>query len=209
VPLEPNYRKLSQAMRSSYGTPGALESGGEGPVWIFGYGSLMWRPAFSYTERRPAWLRGWGRRFWQGSTDHRGVPGAPGRVVTLVREVGAICWGIAFRVDGRHADVLAGLDHRERGGFTRHRGTIRMEPDGATAQAILYVAGEGNPNFLGPASLPAVAEQVRRSRGPSGSNLDYVLRLGGALREIGAADPHVFELERLLVAAGSPLGEGE
>ena len=65
-------------------------------TWIFGYGSLMWRPDFEYCQCHNAWIDGWGRRFWQGSTDHRGVPGAPGRVATLVREPGAKCWGTAF-----------------------------------------------------------------------------------------------------------------
>ncbi|HJK98062.1 MAG TPA: gamma-glutamylcyclotransferase, partial [Polyangiaceae bacterium LLY-WYZ-14_1] len=67
-------------------------------LWIFGYGSLVWRPAFAYVERRPARLRGFARRFWQGSTDHRGVPGAPERVVTLVEEPSLEVGGTAYRV---------------------------------------------------------------------------------------------------------------
>ena len=84
-------------------------------AWIFGYGSLLWRPGFRFAERQPAVLRGWMRRFWQASPDHRGAPEAPGRVVTLRRAADSSCWGMAFRVAGPdRADVLAALDHREK-----------------------------------------------------------------------------------------------
>jgi cation transport regulator ChaC len=63
-----------------------------------------------------------------------------------------------------------------------------------------YVATPENPNYLGPAPLEAIAAQVRASHGPSGANIDYVLRLAEALRAIGAEDAHVFDLARLLGA---------
>ncbi len=170
-------------------------------TWIFGYGSLVWRPDFSFAERRSAWLEGFTRRFWQGSTDHRGRPGAPGRVVTLVRDGGVRCAGVAYRLEESRADgILADLDHRERGGYDR------LEVELATGQGrvagLLYLASHANPNYLGPAPLPDIAAQVRGAEGPSGTNLEYVLRLAAALREIGAEDPHVFELEALV--SGSP-----
>jgi cation transport protein ChaC len=169
-------------------------------LWVFGYGSLVWRPAFAYRERRPAFVRGYARRFWQGSTDHRGLPGAPGRVVTLLPEAEAVCWGTAYRLDPEQAErVLRELDHREKGGYDRLHLEVAFREGGAPALALTYVATRANPNYLGPASLEAIAEQVRRSSGPSGPNLDYVLRLAEALREMGARDEHVFALEAELL----------
>ena len=83
-------------------------------LWLFAYGSLIWRPAFPYVERQTGWVEGFARRFWQASTDHRGVPEAPGRVVTLVPEPGARCWGVAFRVAADTSEaVLETLDRRD------------------------------------------------------------------------------------------------
>lgn len=162
--------------------PAGRRVGGEG-VWIFGYGSLVWRPAFAHRQRRPARIRGFRRRFWQGSTDHRGTPGAPGRVVTLVRERLAECWGVAYEVAASDVDeVMAGLDHREKGGYERAAVDLHFPDRGAREEGILYLATPGNPEYLGPASLAEMARQVIRSQGPSGHNVEYVLRLAEALR---------------------------
>lgn len=172
-------------------------------LWIFGYGSLVWRPSFPYEEMKPAYIRGWTRRFWQGSTDHRGLPGAPGRVVTLVRESESHCWGMAYRIAAARAEsVLLHLDHREKGGYERHREPLHFAQEAHRAVrpvGLVYLANEQNPNYLGPASLDEIASQVRGSHGPSGSNREYVLRLARSLREIGAHDPHVFALEERLL----------
>lgn len=169
-------------------------------TWIFGYGSLIWRPEFPHIERRPAFIRGWSRRFWQGSTDHRGVPERPGRVVTLVPEPEGACWGMAYRLDPAQSDdVLAALDWRERGGYQRHVVSLHFERDAARAEpGIMYVATPANPNYLGPADLAEIALQVRTAHGPSGANPEYVLRLAEALRAMAVEDVHVFALERLL-----------
>jgi cation transport regulator ChaC len=161
-------------------------------LWIFGYGSLVWRPGFAHTRRRPAWIPGFRRRFWQGSIDHRGRPGAPGRVVTLVREehprdiAGPRCWGMAYRVASRDvADVLAVLDHREQGGYERVDTELHLEGAAPVrSPGLMYVATPCNPDYLGPASLEAISEQVLASAGPSGHNAEYVLRLAGALLTI-------------------------
>jgi cation transport regulator ChaC len=170
-------------------------------VWVFGYGSLVWRPDFPFAERRRAFIDGWARRFWQGSTDHRGVPGAPGRVVTLVPAPGAACHGMGYHIAAAdRTAVLAHLDHREKGGYAVDRIVLRFGAD-ETAEGLVYRATADNPNWLGPADAVAIARQVRTARGPSGPNVEYVLRLAETLRVMGADDPHVFEIERLVRAA--------
>lgn len=170
-------------------------------LWVFGYGSLVWRPAFPYIERCPAHILGWRRRFWQGSTDHRGVPGAPGRVVTLLPDPdpGARCHGMAYAVAAADAaGVLAQLDHREKGGYARGRLALHLGDGRVVSDGLVYRATPDNPNYLGPAPLPDIAEQVVRSAGPSGPNPEYVLRLDDALVEMGAEDGHVSALAALV-----------
>lgn len=167
-------------------------------VWLFGYGSLIWRPSFPFLERRGARVHGWVRRFWQGSHDHRGLPHAPGRVVTLVPESTGYCDGIAYCLDRDLAvETMSGLDHREKNGYERHHVTIQLEASSEVA-GIVYIARRDNHAFLGPASLEEMVVQIRASAGPSGTNLDYVLALGDALRQLHAEDDHVFELEARL-----------
>lgn len=172
-------------------------------LWLFGYGSLLWRPDFDYEQKVHGYVVGWARRFWQGSTDHRGVPEAPGRVVTLIEAAGAECWGTAYKVArSSHPGVLAELDRREQGGYRRRVISVNQADGraGATLRALVYVAGPENPDYLGEAPLSLIARQVAQSRGPSGANADYVLQLAGALRAIGAYDSHVFDLEAELKA---------
>ena len=168
-------------------------------MWIFGYGSLIFRPSFPYEERRPAWLRDWGRRFWQTSTDHRGVPEAPGRVVTLVPEPGARCWGMAYRIaPERVEEVLAHLDVREQLGYERLAVRLETREAPGSLDAVMYVATAANPHYREAASLEEIASVVRTAHGPSGPNIEYVRLLAQALQEAGEHDAHVMELIRLL-----------
>lgn len=163
------------------------------PVWIFGYGSLIWRVDFPYLDTRRAHVVGWTRRFWQASHDHRGTEAAPGRVVTLVDVPAERCDGRAYLVE---RDVFDHLDHREKNGYERR--DIEIFFDDASAAGIVYIGAPDNFAWLGDAPLEEIAAHIRRSAGPSGKNIDYLLELARALRELGAEDSHVFELERLV-----------
>lgn len=165
-------------------------------IWLFGYGSLIYKVDFPHLERRRAQLHGWARRFWQGSHDHRGTPEAPGRVVTLVRDAASVCVGMAYRVT---PDVFAHLDHREKNGYVRESVELVLD-DGTPIEAVVYVANPGNEAYLGPADEDAIARHIATARGPSGENREYLLHLADALRELGSDDAHVFGIERALRA---------
>ena len=168
---------------------------GHSQVWLFGYGSLIYKADFPFIERRPASIRGWARRFWQGSHDHRGTPKAPGRVVTLIAEPDATCIGVAYLVS---PETFASLDVREKNGYLRLATELTLD-DGRHVNGLVYIATPANAAFLGAASEREIALHVSRSHGPSGANRDYVLHLADALRQLGADDPHVFAIERELL----------
>lgn len=163
------------------------------PTWVFGYGSLIWKQDFPFLEARDCSIDGWSRRFWQGSHDHRGFEHDPGRVVTLVAVPGHVCRGRAFLVEPQ---VFEHLDHREKNGYQRVEVEIRFEQ--GHQPGVVYRAPEDNKAWLGPAPMLEIAAQINRCHGPSGANREYLLELAMALRQIGAHDEHVFELESLL-----------
>lgn len=185
----------------------------EPSLWIFGYGSLVWRPDFTHRRVLPAHLHGWVRRFWQGSTDHRGIPSRPGRVVTLLEEsdphvvaekteasTEGPCWGCAYEVEPAERDaVLATLDHRERGGYRRVDVDLTLRVEQAREERVsglVYIAEATNQNYLGPAPIESIARQIVSARGPSGANPEYVYELARSLRAMGAVDRHVFGVEQ-------------
>ena len=170
--------------------------------WLFGYGSLIWRPDFEYISCRVAWVDGWSRRFWQGSHDHRGVPEAPGRVATLVPAEGARCGGMAFEIAAANVDnIFAALDYREKNGYDRFQAPLYFESSAteSTVAGIFYNATDTNPAFLGEESIGNIAAQIAQSQGPSGSNAEYLHKLAQALRHLQIEDAHVFEIERELI----------
>lgn len=178
-------------------------------MWIFAYGSLIFRPDFPFVERRRAFVAGYARRFWQGSPDHRGTPEAPGRVVTLVADAEAVCGGCAFRIAPDDAEaILAALDHREKAGFERR--LLPLYDDEARAErfayGVVYIAREDNAHFLGPLDEHEIAAHIATRHGPSGPNLDYARDLHAALLALGIEDPHV---ERTMTALAAHVARGD
>ena len=171
---------------------------GQDRIWLFGYGSLIWKADFPFLERRSARIHGWSRRFWQGSHDHRGTPQAPGRVATLIETPGATCTGMAYLIT---PEVFDPLDIREKNGYLRKTTTLHFLA-GGECQGLIYVAGPDNEAYLGEASEIEIARHIANASGPSGLNRDHLLQLAEALRSMNEHDDHVCAIERELLALG-------
>jgi cation transport protein ChaC len=170
-------------------------------VFVFGYGSLLWNPAFHHEEARPARLHGWHRRFCLWNTFGRGTKEAPGLMLALDR--GGACHGLALRLapDAVESELRV-LWNREMlsGGYTA-RWTRPRTRRGAVA-ALTFVANRASDRYAGRLGGEEVARRVGAARGPLGSNRDYVEELDRKLAELGLRDRSVSSLAAALRALG-------
>ena len=162
-------------------------------VWVFGYGSLIWRPDFAYKDSQLAVLSGYQRRFCQASHDHRGTGEFPGRVVTLASTPNAECVGMAFLLAEPSANSLAALEVREQDGYQRTDVSLSLA-NGTDVQGVTWIASPGNPSWRGNEPLSEVATLIATRQGPTGTNWEYLFELERALRKLGIRDDHVVEL---------------
>lgn len=166
--------------------------------WIFAYGSLMWRPGFTYVEAVHAQLTGYHRCFCIYSTHHRGSAERPGLVLGLDR--GQVCTGIAYRVPGdqagpivdylRKRELINGV-YRETHVPVTLAGQVRRE-----VMALAYIVERAHPSYAARLSLGEQACIIRAAKGVSGTNLDY---LGNTMRHLAELGIRERPLERLLV----------
>jgi len=159
--------------------------------WVFGYGSLMWRPGFDAVERAPARLAGVHRALCVYSWVHRGTRERPGLVLGLDR--GGSCRGVAYRVAGRNREaVLAYLSERElvTGVYREAWRTIRF-PDGRhpPIKALTYLAERDHVQYAGRLPRERLLAIVRDGAGRSGANRDYVINTAVHLKALGLGDP--------------------
>jgi len=176
-------------------------SGADGDLWVFGYGSLMWRPGFDFAERTLAALHGFHRALCIYSHVHRGTPDRPGLVLGLDR--GGSCRGVAFRVEraGREA-TLDYLRAREQATAvyreTRHR--IRLS-DGRAVEAVAYTADRGHAQYAGRLPHEELVRLVLQGVGISGANPDYEINTHAHLRAMGLRDRTLAALAKALEEA--------
>ena len=169
-------------------------------LWVFGYGSLMWRPGFEYLERIEGLLIGAHRALCIYSFVHRGTPDRPGLVLGL--DNGGACRGIAFRVAAANRnDTIAYLRAREQVTmvYREVQRPVWLAGDAKRrVQAICYIADRRHPQYAGRLSLDRQLHLVRQGHGTGGPNRDYVLNSVKALEALGYREGALHRLaERL------------
>ena len=168
--------------------PAALGPVSDGTLWVFGYGSLMWRPGFAYARRCKAILRGWRRSLCVFSHVYRGSPDRPGLVLGLDR--GGACSGVAFEVDLALSEAtIRYLRDREQATavYLERFAPITLEW-GERVPALTYVADRLHRQYAGRLEREEMLEYVRAGEGKSGDNAEYVLETYDHLRAIGVRD---------------------
>ena len=167
---------------------GSQDGSGASEHWVFGYGSLMWRPGFPYLERKPAVLHGWRRAFCVHSVVHRGTFARPGLVLGLVQ--GGHVRGAAFRVAPEHwAETYAYLLDRENPSETYVDAQMEVSLScGAPVHALAFLSDVQHPQWAGELDLLAQARLIAGAQGRSGRNVDYLRGLVAHLIEEGAPD---------------------
>jgi cation transport protein ChaC len=173
-------------------------------LWVFGYGSLMWRPGFPFEAQAPGLLNGAHRALCVYSILHRGTREQPGLVLGLDR--GGACRGVAFRVaQGAEEETVAYLREREQVTdvyLEAHRTVRLLNGTGRVVKALTYLADPNHAQYAGRLPLEEQLRIVRDCKGEAGTNIDYVLNTARHLEEEGVHDAVLGSIAARLTASG-------
>ena len=173
-----------------------------GDLWVFGYGSLMWRPGFPHLEARLARLHGLHRALCVWSWHHRGTPERPGLVMGLDR--GGSVIGRAYRIAAvERAAVLDYLYDREMVTPVYQPRRRRLWIAGSVQPTVVFVVDRSHPQYAGRLTPEHAARVIQAGRGASGANPDYLAAMVAHLDELGIHDPFLHRTQAALRALPS------
>jgi cation transport protein ChaC len=162
-------------------------------VWVFGYGSLIWKPEFDFIEQRPALLPGHHRALCLWSRINRGTPELPGLVFGL--ETGGECHGMTFRVAAEQVlPIFEALWRREMATGAYHPSWIDCQTPQGAVKALAFVIDRAGPAYVPEPSEDALIEIILRASGIYGSCLEYVTQTADALESVGIHDARLSAL---------------
>ena len=166
-------------------------------IWVFGYGSLIWNPAFDYHERRIGTLHGYHRQFCFRSTVGRGSPDSPGMMLGLDR--GGSCKGVVLGVRRECAEEeLKSVFMREMTGYSYTARWGKVRTDEGPLRAIAFVADRDCEHYVGRRPPEEIARHIAQGCGHLGPCADYLFNTRDHLAALGVPDPTLNRLCRLV-----------
>jgi cation transport protein ChaC len=172
----------------------------EQDLYIFGYGSLLWNPAFHFVSQMPATVHGWHRRFCLKMMVGRGTRELPGLMLAL--DHGGACKGVAFRIAAAQAaDELGILWPREMYGGAYNARWVRLKTEDGEKRALTFVINRKHPRYVREICVPETARMIATAGGDLGSCREYLENTVQHLAELGIRDSN---LQRIVEALPKP-----
>ena len=200
----PSFRLLTETERQASLDTTLMHWNPEQDVWIFGYGSLVWRPEFDFAERRPALLNGYHRALCLWSRVNRGTPERPGLVFGL--DMGGSCRGMAYRIAAVNVPAtLKELWKREMPSGAYIPKWLNCRSSHGTIKALAFTMDRNKDAYVRGLSKDQLVSIVRNAHGSYGPCTEYVLETAQALRLAGIRDKKLESIAQLLQNTGAPL----
>ncbi len=194
---------------------GVLDGAGEGPgdstwigdIWVFGYGSLMWNPAFHYTEKRRGRIYGYHRAYCIWTHLGRGTPDNPGLMLALDR--GGSCCGAAFRIDPHKLEEeLSILWAREMAMDSYVPAWVTIHTDDGPVSGLTFTIERNHERYVGRLPPEIVANHLATAEGYLGTSVEYLENTVAHLAELGIRDATLTDLHRRVTRLKAAEGDG-
>ncbi len=154
----------------------------EQDIWVFGYGSLVWKPGFEFAHQEIGRLQNYKRSFCIWSIHYRGTPEHMGLVLALDKVQGSNCDGLLFKIKAKNVEKVLG-----------YLVDVRLN-SGETVKAYTYLANRNHEQYAGFLTIDEQALIIKSAKGTIGSNTEYLYNVTKCLRDLRIKDPELEEL---------------
>ena len=176
-------------------------------VWVFGYGALMWNPAFHFAEKRSGLVHGYHRSYCMWSPGGRGTPDLPGMMLAM--DHGGACRGMAFRIAPDQVDEeLDIVWRREMIGRAYRARWVTVRTDSGTVRALTFVIDRRYIRYAGKVPRDVQVAHIATASGRVGTCREYLENTVAHLDLLGIGDGPMHDMLERVRAYDGPAPQG-